>query len=69
MPEPSSRISENVLQALSDDDLLLFYNCVRETLEYLDDSSQFHARVGIDPEYAERVRVALGSELHRRPLK
>ena len=69
MPDASSPISGDVLRALSDDDLLLFYNCVREALEFLDDASQFHARVGIDTEYAEQVRVALGSELHRRPFK
>nr|WP_295463053.1 hypothetical protein [Mesorhizobium sp.] len=69
MPDASSPISGNVLRALSDDDLLLFYNCVREALEFLDDTSQFHARVGIDPEYAEQVRVALRAELELRPFK
>lgn len=55
------------IKSLPDDDLLLFYNALRETIEIFDNDGQFSARIGVDRSYAEELRVALGVELDKRP--
>jgi len=55
------------IKSLLNDDLLLFYNALRETIEAFDDESQFSARIGVSRTYAEKLRIELGEELERRP--
>ena len=55
------------IKSLLNDDLLLFYNALRETIEIFDDDSQFGARIGVSRTYAEKLRIELREELERRP--
>jgi hypothetical protein len=46
--------------------LLLFYNCIRETIEYLHHPRSFHARTGMDKSYAEGMMRLMRNEMRKR---
>ncbi len=55
------------IEKLKNLDLLMFYNCIRETIEALEYDGSFSARVGVDMNYAKEVLKDLKIELEQRP--
>lgn len=55
-----------LVRNLDSDALLVTYNCIRECLEFLDDESQFHSRIGARMSVAKELMGQLRHEIDDR---
>jgi hypothetical protein len=57
-----------ILRGLSNTELLLFSNCIGESIEALGLQDEFHTRVGVTAKEAEEVRYFLRGEISQRKI-